>query len=67
MWVVWQEHNRQTFEDLDNSVSKLVECFVNSLFDWSHAWGFTTTSSIGAFIESLSFFHIDHLYFMHTE
>jgi hypothetical protein len=32
--------------------------FVNSLFDWSCAWDFTSTSSIGAVIESLSFFHI---------
>ena len=46
-----------TFEDLESFVSQIIEACVSSLFDWSRAWGFTTTiSSLRHFLESLRIF-----------
>lgn len=54
MWSLWQERNNRTFEDVELSVDKLIESCMSSLFDWSRAWGYTTSTSIGDFLESLS-------------
>lgn len=55
MWIVWLEHNRCTFEDLESTRDQLLASFVGTLFNWSCAWGFTSRESIPMFIESLSF------------
>jgi hypothetical protein len=43
-----------TFEDVSSSDRQLLESFTLTLFDWSRAWGFTTSTSITEFISSLS-------------
>jgi hypothetical protein len=37
-----------------SSDRQLLEGFILTLFDWSRAWGFTTSTSITEFISSLS-------------
>ena len=51
---MWREHNRRTFEDVVKSENQLVECFALSLFDWSRAWGFTSSTIVMLFISTLS-------------
>ena len=60
MWTIWRERNCRTFEDLKNPSRKILELFIGSLFDWSHAWGFSSTHSLGDFLESLAFSHSSH-------
>lgn len=57
IWIVWRKRNRHTFEDLESSKSQTLEFFATSLFDWLHAWGFTTSSSVVTFIASLWISH----------
>lgn len=49
MWIIWRERNNRIFEDSVISEDKLLELFATTLFDWSHAWGFTSTKSIRCF------------------
>ena len=51
--VYLEERNRQTFEDLDKSDDQLLALFTGSLFDWSRAWGLTSSDSIPMFLSSL--------------
>jgi hypothetical protein len=44
MWIVWKEGNRLIFEAVTSSDSKLLDGFALTLFDWSRAWGFTTST-----------------------
>ncbi len=60
MWTIWQEQNSLTFEDVENPVGKLLEIFIGSLFDWSFVSGFTSSHSLGDFLESLAFSHSSH-------
>jgi hypothetical protein len=53
MWTLWKERNSRIFEDKERSARQLLDCFSISLFHWSRAWGFTSTSSIIDFISSL--------------
>ena len=55
LWTVWRERNSRTFEDVLCTPDQLLEKFVNSLFDWSRVWGFTTANSVIDFTVSLSF------------
>ena len=43
----------QTFEDLDSSGDQLLCSFSGSLFDWSQAWGLTSSDSLPFFLNSL--------------
>jgi hypothetical protein len=54
MWVIWKERNQRIFEDVSSSDSHLLKRFTSTLFDWSRAWGFTTSTSIPEFISSVS-------------
>ena len=54
MWIIWKERNQRTFEDVSSSGRQLLEGFTLILFDWSRAWGFTTSTSITEFISSSS-------------
>ncbi len=54
MWFLWRERNKRTFEDVELSVDKLIESCMYSLFEWFRAWGFTTSLSIGGFLEGLA-------------
>jgi hypothetical protein len=54
LWTVWRERNCRIFEDTEKSPSQLLDCFASLLFEWSRAWGFTTSTTIVQFISSLS-------------
>jgi hypothetical protein len=45
----------RTFENIENSIGKIIEDFFGSLFDWSCVWGLTSSSSVGDLLESLAF------------
>jgi hypothetical protein len=53
MWTIWKERNQRTFEDVSRLDSQLLEGFIQTLFDWSRVWGFTTSASISVFMSSL--------------
>ncbi len=55
MWTIWWERNSRTFEDKETAMDKLLEIFIGVLFDWSRAWGFTSSPSVGEFLVSLFF------------
>ena len=63
MWMVWRERNSRTFEDMMKSEDQLLGSFVESLFDWSRAWGFTTANTVHDFVAVLhsDFSHISLL------
>lgn len=48
-----REHNQWTFEDLDRSNDQLLASFSGSVFDWSRAWGLTSSDSLLLFLSSL--------------
>ncbi len=54
MWTVWKERNGRTFKDLARSETLLVDYFASMLFDWSQAWGFSSSTSVIHFTSSLS-------------
>jgi len=49
------ELNRRFFEDIEKSLVEFKNLCQRGLFDWSHCWGFTDSSSL---IEFLSSFRI---------
>ena len=59
MWIIWKERNRRTFKDVSSSNSQLLDCFTFTLFDWSRAWGLTSSSNVVDFISSVSSYHDD--------
>ena len=61
MWTIWQERNSRTFEDKEIAMDKLIEIFFGVLYDWSRAWGFTSSPSRGEFLASLAFDNSDLL------
>jgi hypothetical protein len=54
MWTIWKECNQRTFEDVSRLDRQILEGFTLTLFDWSSAWGFTTSTSSTEFFSSLS-------------
>ena len=57
LWFIWKERNRRTFEDLDSSSDQMLASFSGTLFDWSRAWGLTSSDSLPSFLCSLSFLY----------
>ena len=53
IWCIWREQNWWTFEDMESSDGQLLASFSGSLFDWSKAWGFTSSDSLPMFLSSL--------------
>ncbi len=53
MWTVWRERNSRTFDDMKKSDDQLLGSFVESLFVWLRAWGFTTASTVHDFVAVL--------------
>ena len=43
----------RTFEDMESSDNQLLASFSGSLFDWSRAWGLTSSDSLPLFLSSL--------------
>ena len=54
MWLVWKEHNAQTFEDVESPIDKLKTLLARTLFEWSRIWGLTHCSSLSDFLISIS-------------
>ena len=40
-------------------MAKIIEIFFVSLYDWSRAWGLTSSQSVGEFLTSLAFDNSD--------
>ena len=55
MWCIWREHNWRTFKDMDSLGDLLLASFSGSLFDWSRAWGLTSSNSFPLFLNYLLF------------
>jgi hypothetical protein len=55
MWTIWRERNKRTFENTETPLAKIIEIFFGSLYDWSRAWGLTSSPSVGEFLASLAF------------
>lgn len=53
-WVIWRERNSHIFEDMSLLGDQLLVLFVRTLFDWCHAWCFTSRISIPLFLDFLS-------------
>ena len=53
-WCIWKERNQQTFEDVDSLGVQMIASFSRTLFNWSRAWGLTTSDSLPSFLSSLS-------------
>ena len=54
MWTVWKERNSRIFEDVSSTDIQLRDCLASSLFEWSKVSGYSTSSTIIAFISALS-------------
>jgi hypothetical protein len=57
MWIIQQEQNRHTFENIKRSKDQLLESLYGLLFDWSKAWGYTSATSLADFVASLCSAH----------
>ena len=53
MWTVWRERNSRIFEDKRKSADQLLGSFVESLFEWARAWGFTNSITVHDFVAGL--------------
>jgi hypothetical protein len=53
MWTIWKERNQRTFEDISKTDNQILGGFIQTLFDWSKTWGFSSCTSIPDFISSL--------------
>ena len=53
MWCLWRERNWRTFENMDSSDDQLLASFSGFLFNWSRAWGLTSSDSLPMFLCSL--------------
>jgi hypothetical protein len=52
-WTLWQERNNRIFENVERIDSQLYELFSNTLYDWAIAWGYSSSTSVISFLESL--------------
>jgi hypothetical protein len=59
MWTLWKERNNRTFEDKEIPLAKIIKIFFGSLYDWSRAWGLSSSPFVGDFIDSLAFVNSD--------
>ncbi len=57
MWTIWHERNTRVFDDQIQSPDLVLGSFVSSLFDWSRIWGFTATTTVTEFVDSLHVVH----------
>ena len=53
LMCLWRERNRRMFEDMESSDNQLLASFSGLLFDWSRAWGLTSSDSLPLFFNSL--------------
>ena len=55
MRLIWKEWNCHTFEDVERPFDHLKSLLIQTLSDWSQAWGSTHCISISDFQHSISF------------
>lgn len=55
MWLVWQEHNTLTCEDIERPLDLLKSLPFGTLFQWACISGFMQCISISDFLQSVSF------------
>ena len=55
IWIIWRERNSRTFENKEIALDKILEIFFGVLYDWSRAWGLTSSPSVGDFLDSLAY------------
>jgi hypothetical protein len=53
IWTLWRERNRRIFENVEHTDAQLHEFFASMLYEWTTAWGFTNSTSILSFLDSL--------------
>ena len=53
MWCFQRERNWRTFEHMESFNDQLLAWFCGILFDWSRAWGLTSSDSLPMFLSSL--------------
>ena len=53
MWIIWLERNRRSLENMEKTLDELKVLCQRNLFEWSHCWGFTDSSSLSEFMFSL--------------
>ena len=53
MWCIWRESNWRTFEEMESSGDQLLASLSGALYDWSRAWGLTSSDSLPLFLNSL--------------
>ena len=54
MLLVWKESNSRKFQNAKRSLKKLKSLLIRNLFEWSRVWGFTYSTSVLEFHDSLS-------------
>jgi hypothetical protein len=52
-WTLWWEWNSPIFENTERTSSQIYEFFSNTLYDWATAWGYSSSTSVIAFLDSL--------------
>jgi hypothetical protein len=62
MWIVWKERNSCTFEDVSSMDNQLRDCFASTLFEWSKVSGYSSSSTVTAFISALSSISTDVIF-----
>ena len=52
-WTLWREQNNRIFENTERTDSQLQEFFSNALYDWATVWGYSSSTSVISFLDSL--------------
>jgi hypothetical protein len=55
MWIICRERNSHTYENKEIALDKIFEIFFGALYDWSRAWGLTSSLPVGDFLDSQAY------------
>ncbi len=53
IWTLWRERNNRTFENVERTDSQFNELFSNTLYDWAIVWGYSSSTYVISFLDSL--------------
>ena len=53
MWSLWCKQNSRIVQEVERSKRQLHEYFFSKLYEWSRAWGFTSSNYVTSFLTSL--------------
>jgi hypothetical protein len=53
IWTLWRERKSRIFENVERTDSQLQELFSNTLFDWATIWGYSSSTFVISFLDSL--------------